>query len=118
MPDQRTTMPATDGVAVLLEVVDLLTDAARTLWGRAAGEGPLGVTYTVAQDFDLAADLAASLVPEDADESQPPAGQAPEDPLAALERAQTLLGSVPIESLPVGTSQLLVRLADLGRAAR
>ena len=118
MPDSNNTPHPTDAVRILARVVELLEATARTLWERAEAEGPFGQTYSTAQDLHLTADFAAGLIPPAA-EGNLIAGQvtAPEDTLTALTEADSLLRSVPIESLPSGTSQLLVRLADLIRQA-
>ena len=107
-----------DEVTILARVVELLDAAARTLWDRAQIEGPFGLTYSTAQDLHLTSDFAAGLMPPAAKghlAAGPVAG--PEDMRTALTEADALLRSVPIESLPTGTSQLLVRLADLTRQA-
>lgn len=119
MPDTTPTTHATDGVAVLARVAAQLEATARTLWARAEAEGPLTATYTIAQDLHLTADYAAGLIPPEAEdqlEAEHVAGVG--DLLCAVTEAESLLRSVPIEALPRGSSQLLVRLADMARQAR
>ena len=119
MPDTTPTTHATDGAAILTRVAAELEATARKLWARAEAEGPLTATYTIAQDLHLTADYASGLTPPEA-EDQPqvePAAVAG-DLLTALTEAESLLRSVPIEALPPGSSQLVVRLADLARQAR
>lgn len=120
MPDPTTATTPTNGTSVVARVAELLDAAARDLWARAETEGPLGTSYFTAQDLHLSADLAASLLPEGADGDRAPVEPVTgsEDPLRALTEAHTLLCSVPIELLPAGASQLLVRLADLIRQVR
>jgi len=120
MPNPTTTTARPDGVAVLARVAELLDAAARELWARAQTEGPLGASYFTAQDLHLNADLAASLLPEDVASDRPPVEPltGSQDLHATMTEAHTLLSSVPIEVLPAGASQLLVRLADLIRQVR
>lgn len=118
MPDSTHSTHATEGVAILARVADLLEAAARKLWAVAEGKGPLSATYTIAQDLHLAADYAAGLIPPEAVGQFEADPAAPGGVLAAVTEAESLLSSVPIEVLPPGSSQLLVRLADLARQAR
>jgi len=120
MPDPGNATHSTDVSIVLFRVVDLLAAAGRGLWARAAAEGPLAATYSLAQEVDLTADLAASLIPGDAEDHRSLADHTSTsgDQLAMLAEAEALLRSRPIECLPAGTSQLLVRLGDLIRQER
>ncbi|NNM47738.1 hypothetical protein [Knoellia koreensis] len=119
MPETTPTTHATDGAAILTRVAAELEATARKLWARAEAEGPLCATYTFAQDLHLTADYAAGLIPPEA-EHQPQVEPvaAAGDLLTVVTEAESLLRSVPIEALPPGSSQLVVRLADLARQAR
>ena len=117
MSDPNTVTYA-DPIQVLGRVGELLESAARRLWAQAEAEGPLSPAYTLAQDIHLTAALAAGLVPGDVqapgdNDSTPPA-----DLVKALCEVDALLTSVPIDALPPGTSQLVVRLAELIREVR
>ncbi|MDN5797892.1 MAG: hypothetical protein L0H79_19400 [Intrasporangium sp.] len=119
MHDSNGTPHLATDARVLARVAELLGAAARRLWERAETEGPFGEGYSTAQDLHLAADFAAGLLPPTAEGHDGAARTAaPEDTVAALAEAEALLRSVPIESLPAGTSQLLVRVADLTRQVR
>lgn len=119
MSDSTHATHAMDGVAILARVAGQLEATARKLWACAEAEGPLTATYTIAQDLHLAADYAAGLIPPEAEhQPQVESVAGAEDLLTALTEADSLLRSVPIEALPPGSSQLVVRLADLARQAR
>ena len=119
MPDPTTARPTIDGVATLANVVELLEATARSLWANAKAEGPFGASYTFAQDVYLTAGLAAGLMPDGVQIHRPIAPAVDVAvPLAALCESESLLRSVPVDALPSGTSQLLVRLADLIREVR
>ena len=119
MPDTTPTTRATNGVAILARVADQLEATARKLWARAEAEGPLSATYTSAQDLYLTAEFAAGLIPPEAkDQPEVEGVGAAADLLTAVTEPESLLRSVPIEALPPGSSQLVVRLADLARQAR
>ena len=102
---------------VLGRVGELLEAAARCVWSQAEAEGPLSPRYTLAQDIHLTAALTAGLVP-------PPmhlpadGDDLPADPAEALREADALLSGVPIDALPPGASQVVVKLADLIREVR
>lgn len=107
-----------DATEVLGRVAELLESAARRVWAQAEAEGPLSPGYTLAQDFHLTAALTAGLVPSPM--HVPAAGgvDLPVDPVEALREADALLSGVPVDALPPGASQLVVRLADLIREVR
>ena len=108
----------TDRIQVLGRVAELLEAAARRVWARAEAEGTLSPRYTLAQDIHLTAALTAGLVPPDAKAPQLEESPLPADPVEALREADALLSSVPIDALPPGTSQLVVRVAALIREVR
>lgn len=119
MPDTTPTTHATDGVAILARVAGQLEATARKLWARAEAQGPLCATYTIAQDLHLAAEYAAGLIPPEVkDQPEVEHVAAAGDLPTVVTEAESLLRSVPIEALPPGSSQLVVRLADLARQAR
>lgn len=108
----------TDPAQLLALVSDLLHEAASVTWARAELEGPFGVTYSLAHAIHSAATLAANLVPEGTDLPPAVSDVSPGDTAAALTRAEQLLGSVPVEDLPAGSSRLVTMLADLTRQAQ
>lgn len=122
MPDSNTPLRPSDDGETLIRAVELLDSAARTEWERAQAEGPLGATYSLAQDLHLVVDFACGLILPTAEGRgltglEAPLESSPGDVRGALTEAESLLRSLPIETLPAGASQLLVRLADLIRRA-
>ena len=107
-----------DPTQVLGRVGELLEATARRVWAEAEAEGPLSPRYTLAQDIHLAAALTAGLVPPDVQVPGLDDSPLPADPVEALREADALLRAVPIDALPPGAPQLVVRLADLLREVR
>ena len=115
MPDSNTLSYETDPIAALARVGELLEATARRVWAQAEAEGPLSPRYTLAQDIHLTAALAARLVPPDVQAPDGDDSILPADPVEALREADALLSGVPVDALPPGASQLVVRLVDLIR---
>lgn len=119
MSDFEDTETSTEALALLGRVAHVLQMTAQRVWAQAEAEGPLAPSYTFAQDLHLTAALAGGLFPldveiPDGDEVSVPTGAAD-----ALSAAYSLLRSVPIETLPAGASQVVLRIAELiGQARR
>ena len=107
-----------DPTEVVGRVGELLEGAARRVWAQAEAEGPLSPGYTLAQDIHLTAALTARLVPPPMHVPADGDVDLPVDPAEALREADALLSSVPIDALPSGASQVVVRLAELVREVR
>lgn len=105
----------TDPAQILVAVAELLHRAASAAWARAEREGPFGATYSLAHAIHLSATLAANLVPEDAAVPATVFDVSAGDMATALNRAEQLTRSVPVENLPNGISRLVAMLADLTR---
>ena len=107
-----------DPIQILGRVGELLEATARCVWAQAEAEGPLSPRYTLAQDIHLTAALTAWLVPPDVQVLGLDEVPLPADPVEALREADGLLSGVPIDALPLGASQVVVRLAELVRGVR
>lgn len=112
-----------DGRAVILGVILLLEAAADRGLNLLATDPPPGLEESFAlSDLGLGARLAASqargLLPADLEPADvPPAALSPDDgdPLELVRAAEVLTRTVPIETLPPGSSRVVVALCDLLR---
>ncbi|MDC5696317.1 hypothetical protein OO014_03540 [Intrasporangium calvum] len=107
-----------DPIQVFGRVGELLEATARRVWAQAEAEGPLTPRYTLAQDIHLTAALTAGLVPPDVQVLGLDEVRLPADPVEALREVDALLSGVPVDALPPGASQVVVRLAELVREVR
>ena len=118
MFDVEDTETSTEAVALLGRVAHLLQVTAQRVWAQAEVEGPLAPSYTFAQDLHLTAALAGGLVPLGVEIPAGHDASVPTGAAEALSAADSLLRSVPIETLPAGASQVVLRIAELIGQAR
>lgn len=110
--DRRDAAASSEAGLVVARVTWLLEDAADQVRLRAQAEGVMSARHPLALGVEIAACHAANLLPAGFVDSEGPE-RLPADALDGLVAAEALTRSLPIDSLPAGTSHLVVQLCEL-----